>query len=1058
MQSRNMEIMKKYGVTILLIGIVFSSFAQKSMNYNHRMQEFNAAKELFDNKKYSAAQHAFNQFMERQDINDAILKEDAEYYAAISAMKLYNRDVNHLIETYIRNHPESPKINQASFQLANHYFRETKYRSALKWYDKVDKRSLREEQISEYYFKTGFCHYARKDYSKADKAFYEIYDKSDFYSPLAKYFYSHIKYINKQYQTALEGFIQLGEHELFAKIVPFYITQIYHLQKEYNKVLEYAPAIFEHITGERTNEIARIIAEAYFQTGKYDEALTWLKKYEENTDELSDTDYYQIGFAYFRNGQYNQAETYLKEVIGVEDSLTQNAAYHLAKCYIEMDDKNRAKTAFGIASSNDFDSEISENALFNYAKLCFELDYSPFADAINAFNKFITQYPKSIYTDDAYEYLLQAILSTKNYEKAMQVIDAINNKTPEIYAAYQRLAYFRALEYFSDLDFENVIIFLDKSLTYKQYDTQIKALSYYWKADALYRQKKYNQSVEVFKAFLTSSGAINLPEYGKAYYNVGYAYFKQKNYSESSIWFRKYVDHIKGQNSEMLCDALNRIGDCYFVNSQFSPAITYYDKATQSCDFQVDYAFYQKALSQGREKKYNEKILTLHTLRHKFPETRYQPGAIFEIARTYHSNVENADSAIYYYNYFIDNYPNASQTQTALSSLANLYFNKKDYDSSLAIYKSIVAKYPDTNESIIALEMIKTISVEMNNPEYYVEYVETEGVNTDISEFEKDSLVFESAEKLFSNNDIDAAIPALERYLNKYPNGHYSLEANYYLAQSYFSLKDYQKALKPYQYVISKPTNTYSEESLLKAAGICYDNKDYTLALEYYTSLSKTTQQASRIKIADIGIMRSAWFTEDYEALIPVAHKLLVSNSLSDAEIRESHYKLAKSYYAIQEINKALSHFSELSNEVTSYEGGESKYFVAKIHHEMKNDSLAENTVIEFTQQNSPHRFWLAKAFILLADIYIEKGEYFQATHILQSLLDNYTDETDGIKEEAREKQMTIRALEETKAMQDKNMRLPKPALDSIPTNDTIQINDSINNSNVEQEIPEDNE
>ena len=1043
--------MKKALLTGLLGMFVFTGFAQQNLQYSNRQQEFNAAMELYQKKKFSAAQHAFNKFMERQDINDAILVEDAEFYASLCAMKLYNRDVNHLIESFIHNHPENPNINEASFQLANHYFRETKYKSALKWYDRVDKMSLDELQQSEYFFKTGFCHYARKDYSKADKAFFEIYNNNDFYGPLAKYFYSHIKYLNKQYQTALEGFEQLSHHELFSKIVPFYITQIYHIQKRYDDVIAYAPEKLKIIEGERTAEIARIIAEAYFKTGEYDKALEWMKKYEASTDELSDTDYYQLGFAYFRNEKYNQAATYLEEVVGVEDSLTQNAAYHLAKCYIEMGDKAKAKTAFGIAAHNEFDKEIAEDALFNYAKLCFELDYSPFAEAINSFNRFIIKYPKSVRIDEAYDYLLQAILSTRNYERAILVIDEIPNKTPEINEAYQRLCYFRALEYFADLDFENVIKYLDKSLEYKQYNPKVKALSYYWKADALYRQKKYNKAITVYNDFLTTSGAISLPVYGKAYYNIAYAYFKQKKYSEASTWFRKYEDHEDGSPSEMLCDAYNRIGDCYFVRSQFSAALDYYNKSTQSCSYDVDYAFYQKALSQGRVKDYQGKITTLNALKNNHPESRYLPSAQYEIARTYLSNIENPDSAIYHFQAFVDQYPNAPQMRTALSSLANLYYNKQLYDQSLETCKAVVAQYPGTNESIVALEMIKNISVEMGNSDIYVEYVESENIDTDITEFEKDSLVYESAHRLFLENDIDGAIAAFDRYLEKYPAGHYALEANYYQAQCYYSQDFFDEALPGYEFVIGRPTNMFSEESCLKAATICYDKEEYGKAMQYYIKLEGLTQQKPRIKVARLGYMRTAWFIEDYESVVTAAGKMLETEDLSDAEIREAHYKLANAYYKTGQINKALSHYSSLSNEVTSYEGGEAKYFVAKINYEMDNDTVAEQTIVEFAQQASPHRYWLAKGFILLSRIYVDKTEYFQATHILQSLLDNYTDETDGIKEEAREMQMHIRDLEQQEAMQDKNMRVPKPETEDMPV-------DSVNSPDVEQETIEEDE
>ena len=46
-----------------------------------------------------------------------------------------------------------------------------------------------------------------------------------------------------------------------------------------------------------------------------------------------------------------------------------------------------------IAASLDFDDEIKESALFNSAKINYELSYSPFNETLNSFDKYIASYP-----------------------------------------------------------------------------------------------------------------------------------------------------------------------------------------------------------------------------------------------------------------------------------------------------------------------------------------------------------------------------------------------------------------------------------------------------------------------------------------------------------------------------------------------------------------------------------------------------------------------------------------------------------------------------------------
>lgn len=52
--------------------------------------------------------------------------------------------------------------------------------------------------------------------------------------------------------------------------------------------------------------------------------------------------------------------------------------------------------------------------------------------------------------------------------------------------------------------------------------------------------------------------------------------------------------------------------------------------------------------------------------------------------------------------------------------------------------------------------------------------------------------------------------------------------------------------------------------------------------------------------------------------------------------------------------------------------------------------------------EREPNAYWLARSFILLGDIYADRGDDFQARATWQSVADGYSPQDDGIVKEAR--------------------------------------------------------
>ncbi len=976
-------------ITSALLIFTFEAFTQKSMIFTDPDLEYKTGLELFEKQKYGVAQEHFQNAINSYNESNVEFKANAEFYSALCALELYNEDAEYMISRFIVERPENSKVNAAYFHMGKFQYRQKQYHKAITWFKKLNKDKLNEEEISEYYFKLGYSYFRRKKYEEASMAFYEIKDEGTKFSAPAKYYYSHLAYQDKNYETALQGFDQLSDNETFAPVVPYYITQIYYLQGRYDEVLEYAPALLESASAKRTPEIAKVIGDSYYKKKQFSDAIEYLQIHKEKAKFVSRNDYYQLGYCYFKLEQYDSAAVSLEKVLNKEDLLAQNAYYHIGDCYIETDQKNKARLAFEFASILDFDSEIKEEALFYYALLTYELYHSPFNEAVGAFHKFIESYPNSDRIDDAYNFLVMAYLYTSNYKEALSSLEQISDKDHGMKEAYQKVAYYRGLELFNNLNYEESVETFDKSLKHPGYNRSISAQSNYWKAEAYYQLEDYENAIESYNTFLTTSGSFQLEEYNLAHYNMGYSYFKLKEYPDAIQWFRKYVGFTKDEKSKTVADTYNRIGDSYFISRTYWMAIEFYDKAIETGLMDKDYALFQRGFALGLLTRPEKKVETLQRLLSEHPESAYIDDALFEMARS-HMDLLETDKALEKYKRLIDNYPSSSYVKKTLVNLGLINYNNDNNPEALKHYQRVVAEFPGTPEAKNALTGIKNIYVDLNDIDSYFAYVNGLGEFADVSLNEQDSLVYIAAEKLYMEGDCEKSILQFNDYLTRFPDGSFVLNSHFYLADCQNRNGNAESALKSYNFVIDKPKNTFTEQALLAAAAINYDAENYMEALSNYKQLEQVAELNNNIILSRVGQMRCHYLVKSYQVAIELATKVRFTEKISDELKREAYYIKGKSLLKTREYEDAMDQFKLISEEVNSKEGAEAKYLVCELTYKKGMLKEAEHEIFDFASQNTSQEYWLAKSFILLANIYQHQNDNFQAKHTLKSIVENY--------------------------------------------------------------------
>ncbi|MDD6210465.1 MAG: tetratricopeptide repeat protein [Bacteroidales bacterium] len=987
--------MKKL-VALWSLCILFPALqAQRSYESESPRHLLNEGKELFEERNYAGTIDKLNYFLQNHvDTND---REEADYLLAASTYYMGSKDAMQMVREYLDNHPAGRFTNEASFLLGSLFFEQKDYKKAIFWMNEADIDILSAKQQDEYCFRVAYSNLELKKYDEADFYFSLLEKNSDSYRSTAEYYLAYIQYAQGNYNKALKAFTKLKADPAFRKNALYFTTQIYFVQGKYARTIEEGQQLLKSYPDNSENtEIKRLLGNSYYQEGNLQQAIDYLSQYAQEAEKPQRNDLYILGICYFTTHQYNKAVKYLSKTVAKNDEIGQNAYLYLGQAYLKLDDKYNARMAFEAASQSTFDRSVQEAALFNYALLIHET-FSAFGENVKVFEDFLNRFPNSRYADQVSKYLVEVYLTTKNYEAALQSIEKIKSPGPKILEAKQSILYQLGINAFANSDYNDAINFFTKAIQVGSYNPIAKANALFWRGESYAKLNKYDLAKKDYQSYLSSANKNNTLT-KMAYYGLGYAYFKQKNYNEALRQFDSYLSRETQDSNPAFADAFNRKGDCLFYTRDFTGAKEAYAQADRLLPSIGDYSLYQLAIIEGIIKNYPEKINKLNTLINMYPESSYMDDALFEKGRTY-VITENSGEAEKAFIRLMEKCPNSVLARKAGIQLGLLYFNENRLDNAIQVLKSIIKSYPGSEEAQIALQDLKTIYVEKDAVDSYVDYTNTLGGSSRLEEREQDSLSYIAAEKLYMRGQYEVALKSFQNYLNRFNPGIFTVSAQFYSGKINYNNKNYDKALNDLKAVLASENLTFREEALTMKANIEYLREDYHEAIKSFEELYHTAHESVLKEEALLGMLRSAYYSKLYDKAIEAADKMHSIEKLPAEMRNEASYIKAKALINLNRIKDAVPLLSELKKDTRNTFGAEAKYLLALYYFDTDQKDKAEKEIMSYIEEGTPHSYWLAKSFILLSDIYISQNDNFQAKQYLESVKANYKGEDDILPE-----------------------------------------------------------
>ncbi len=985
----------RFGFFLLLFGLlIYPICAQKSPFNTTQAQLFADGKAFFDNNNYAAAARYFEEFLRYDARDNSEMVREAKYYIARAAFEVRQQDAQIKLEEYQSLYPYATDIELINLYIGILEYESGRFRQAIRRFESIKTDRLRDSDLVKLQFYKGYAYHQQENYEKSRFEMQQVLRRGNAtpYFDAATYYFAYAEQRLGNFDSALKNFIKVENHPEFMTTAPFFIAQIHYQKGNCKELMSYGNELIKKFPrNNRLHEVYRMMGECSFLAKDYTNAINYYTRYEQLVKRISREDFYMYGISLFMKGEYEKAISNLSKTTNREDALAQSSYLHLGMSYIKLNDKKNARMAFEIASRFDFDKSIQEEALFNFAVVSYEESFSPFNESVVAFERFLTEFPKSKKKDQVYEYLANSYLTTKNYAEAYRSIQNLNTDNRKIKEAEERILFNMGIVAIANNNYQQATSHFEKIIQGKSYNADIKTRSFYWYGESLLNTGFHTQAIRNFNNFLQSSRAKNTEEYVVAHYSMGYAHFWQRNYNEAVTWFRRFTA-LNPTNPNMVLDANNRIGDAYFQNRQFAEAKRFYNQAIATGAHLpgADYATFQKGFVAGLERNFNEKITTMRGLIASYPQSEWVDDALTEIGKTYVVLKDN-DKAIETFIEIERRFPRNHQLlrQTRLQ-IAMLQYNDGKTNAALDSYKHIVRTYPNSDEARISLEAIENILVDSNRVSEYTEFVNALGRGTvQIAPSREDSLMFRAAQRAFSRNDIPEAIRSFEKYLETYPRGRYSSSARYMLASTYYNQKQLNKALPLYKELLQDKENPNQEETLARAAEISYEIGQFAESIEYFKQLEQIGSNENKMA-ARIGLMRASYILKRYDETINYASSFITLHPNNIELVREAQHKRMLSYLSANKPSNALADMQTLSKDTRNAFGAEAKYLLANHYYLAKQYESAEKEIFDFIDKGTPHHRWLAKSFVLLADVYMEQGNYFEAKQYLLSLRNNY--------------------------------------------------------------------
>ena len=930
-----------------------------------------------------------------------LMGELSSYLDAVSRVEISAKDAEQKLLSFIEEHPHSAYLPYAQMRLGEYYLIQENYQAASYWFAQYDPAVLGEdlEQTSYYYLAYSLLREGQNE--QALMRFLPL-AKSPKYQHEANFYVGYLYLRGGDLSRAFSFLNKERTHPKFGPYAQAFIAEIRLSERRYTDALtnvEKSWAEKASLPNTVQESLARTGGLAASLLGHKEVAVKYLKEYMNLTNTPGRVEMLALGKNYFELNKPHDAVPLLRKVYASDsDFMAQLACYYEGLAQLSLQQPDLARKAFQTGLKIQAYPQLTEAISFNHALAVYSLHQGELGEGVDLMVAHLNTYPNGEHTPQVVSYLTDAYLNSKDAQRALASLQGVQRLPSSLVSVREKVKLRGANRLLGAGKTEEASQAYDAIIASGK-DAKSVAEAYFWKGEVAYRNGAYQEAINATRQYLALRPA-DTPLNPNAYYNLGYAYYSVADWQNAQASFNQYLAAKPNPTANDITTIYNRLGDIAVLQREYNKAYGLYTKAEEAHGEEADYALLKKGMTQGLLKQYDAKAHTLAGLSGHYPNSKYIPEALYEQGRALSLQANERAASVVFRRVF-ETYPQDPIAPKAGVQLGLTYFNSGDMKEAANIYTQVVRKYPHTPEARTALQDLKSISIELNQVERYAQLVKEVGGANILSDVEQDSLAYLAAERIVAEGNVQEAEQALENYLTKYPAGAFAQKALYNQAYLMYKNKRYPDAVNALERLLpSVNAPELKRDALqLKAMSLSESGRSGEAA-EAYILLAKNIANEETRSSAIVSAVEQARKSNSNAFIIALAQDLspvgsLVVNNATQLRVLGEAIDVAARANQ-KETAVALSHRLLQLSSAHTYAARAQVVLALQAYDQGKQEE-AKARIQKLIDKGTTDTYWLARAFILLSDIYVKQGDKATAKTYLESVRSNYNDATDGI-------------------------------------------------------------